>query len=826
MRFRRWVSRPTRTILQSTSALLWLACGGDGPVAPATGAVEVTTSTTGQVQDPDGYTLLLDGAEVQTIGPAASATLEPVLPGTHLLGLTGISANCAVQGENPRGLAVAAGETTISTFAVACSDPPPTAGSLHVTTATSGPSPDPDGYRVTVDGGAGQPAAVNGQVSISNLPPGDHLVSLEEVADNCAVGGDNPRTASVSSGGTASVTFAITCQAIVGGLRVVITGLPDGTDAAVAVTGPGGYDSSLTATATVGDLAPGDYTVTAEPVASGGDRYGPSPPSQPVTVSARDTAEAAVSYALLPSLNLRVGGLYLTQSAQTPDNTVPLVAGRDAFLRVFVLANEINSAAPSVRLRIYQSGTLLDTYTIPSPGGSTPTAVNEGSLADSWNLTLPGSEIRPGLEIQVEVDPAGEIPEADETDNSFPDTGGRRTIETWNVPPLALTLVPVRQSANGLEGDVSPANRDEYVDLSRRLHPIPGYDAAVHSVFTTSGPLQSNDANGAWATLLGEIDALRVAEGTGRLYYGVVRLDYSGGQIARSLTGTPAAVGFDNVAERSRIVAHGLGHMWGRDHAPCGSPQALDPNYPYAGGQIGVYGYDVGAGLLKAPTTPDVMGLCQNVWISDYTYRNVMDFRGTAPSVAGMTGAAEPSLLVWGRIAPDGAVLEPAFHVLTRPSLPVRRGPYAVEGLTSDGRRAFAVSFAPIPLADGPDGARHFAFAVPLDQASAGRLARLRLIGPGVAMTVAGRARAALRTARWSGPAHSTPTLSRGSGRLSLRWDASAHPMALVRDPGSGQVLAFARGGAVQLEDERDEVELVLSDGVRSRATRVRLIGR
>jgi hypothetical protein len=41
-------------------------------------------------------------------------------------------------------------------------------------------------------------------------------------------------------------------------------------------------------------------------------------------------------------------------------------------------------------------------------------------------------------------------------------------------------------------------------------------------------------------------------------------------------------------------------------------------------------------------------------------------------------------------------------------------------------------------------------------------------------------------------------------------------PMVLIRDPGTGDVLSFARGGQIRLEVRSTEVELVFSDGVRS----------
>ena len=64
---------------------------------------------------------------------------------------------------------------------------------------------------------------------------------------------------------------------------------------------------------------------------------------------------ATVTYALtVPgTVNLGDRGLYLTQSVQ-PGDTVPLVANRDAYLRVFVRADQANTVAPAVRVRLYQ----------------------------------------------------------------------------------------------------------------------------------------------------------------------------------------------------------------------------------------------------------------------------------------------------------------------------------------------------------------------------------------------------------------------------------------------------------------------------------------
>jgi hypothetical protein len=120
-------------------------------------------------------------------------------------------------------------------------------------------------------------------------------------------------------------------------------------------------------------------------------------------------------------------------------------------------------------------------------------------------------------------------------------------------------------------------------------------------------------------------------------------------------------------------------------------------------------------------------------------------------------------------------------------------------------------------VADDARGARLFAFAVPLDQRLAARLETMRLAGPGVGM-----ARSASPASLRATPAEPA-TVTGSAGGVALRWDAAAHPMIMVRDVRTGEVLSFARGGSVVVPTDGSEVELVMSDGVRSRSARVRM---
>lgn len=199
-----------RALIVWAASLLWLGCGDENLTAPETGRITVTSSTTGSPQDPDGYAVTVDNGEPRPIGANATITVSDLPPGDHVVGLGEAAENCLVAGENPRTVAVPAGQEVELTFEVVCAT---TVGGLTVTTSTTGPSPDPDGYTIRVDEAAEQPIGANASVTIVDLSPGSHAVELGGVATNCQVEGDNPRSAEVAAGQTGAVEFQIACTA-------------------------------------------------------------------------------------------------------------------------------------------------------------------------------------------------------------------------------------------------------------------------------------------------------------------------------------------------------------------------------------------------------------------------------------------------------------------------------------------------------------------------------------------------------------------------------------------------------------------------------------
>ncbi len=134
-------------------ALVAAGCGDDDPAPPTTGAIGVTTVTTGDDIDADGYTLSVDGNNGGAIGVNAVVIIPDLTPGTYSIGLGGVAANCAVQ-NNPRDVDVTAGLTENTQFDVACAllNQPPVADAGMDQTVTD--ADDSWAEDVTLDGSA------------------------------------------------------------------------------------------------------------------------------------------------------------------------------------------------------------------------------------------------------------------------------------------------------------------------------------------------------------------------------------------------------------------------------------------------------------------------------------------------------------------------------------------------------------------------------------------------------------------------------------------------------------------------------------------------
>ncbi len=425
---------------------------------------------------------------------------------------------------------------------------------------------------------------------------------------------------------------------------------------------------------------------------------------------------------------------YLTQAAQSREFPVPLVAGKDALLRVFVTAEGgADQGLPPVRAIFYRSGTATHEVEIPGKSHPIPGEVREGDLDASVNAEIPGGVVQPGLEMVIEIDPNGTLDAAGlGLTKRIPETG-RLQVEVRAMPEFELTLIPFLWTQNPdssiLELVTSMAQDPESHEslwATRMLLPVDELDVTAHESVLSF----TNDTH----ELLEQTRMIRAMEGASGHHVGMMSGETSGPAFG-DLPGWSSVSNSDAL-----VLAHELGHNLSLLHAPCPDPPGSDRSYPYSRGSIGVWGYDSReGGRLVPPARSDLMSYCLFQWISDYHFTNALRYRlhtAAGGRLSSLVAAPAESLLLWGGVNGGGApFLEPAFAVEAPASLPRSTGEYEISGRSGAGDELFSLSFEMPQVADG-DGRSSFAFVLPVQPDWADQLASITLSGPGGSVTL------------------------------------------------------------------------------------------
>jgi hypothetical protein len=382
---------------------------------------------------------------------------------------------------------------------------------------------------------------------------------------------------------------------------------------------------------------------------AGGNASGPGPTSGTGTDAVTSGEVASSSTGAPPPTLVAAQGVTINQIAiyqavkrvlmqggSAPTSKVPVVAARPALVRVFATADGTYDGSPvTARLDLGNGAPLELQATVKG-------SPSDGSLGSTINFDVPAALMAPGMTYRVDLlqPPAhsmGNNPAA-----SYPASGSSPIPAQSTGKSLKIALIPVSYGADGSnrKPDTSAGQIQAYKDQFFKMYPVAAVEISIHAPMPWSN---SVDANGnGWGELLSAIGDLRQNDNAAPdvYYFGIFSPtqdagQYCGGGCVAGLgnIGGPtdsyarAAIGLGFSGDiATETAVHEIGHTHGRQHSPCGGATGTDPAYPYAGASIGVWGYDLLAKQLLSPNdTTDVMGYCNPVWVSDFTYKALFD---------------------------------------------------------------------------------------------------------------------------------------------------------------------------------------------------------
>jgi hypothetical protein len=133
-------------------------------------------------------------------------------------------------------------------------------------------------------------------------------------------------------------------------------------------------------------------------------------------------------------------------------------------------------------------------------------------------------------------------------------------------------------------------------------------------------------------------------------------------------------------------MVHEVGHNHGRDHVACaGNEGTTDPDYPVAGGAIGVMGWGIHDGEFRPGSATDYMTYCfEELWASSYAWWRTFDVIDALTAAVGSASLFDPDAGTGAVVLAlrDGEVTT-ARHV---PNLRPRHGQTTARWNLRDGR--------------------------------------------------------------------------------------------------------------------------------------------
>ena len=261
---------------------------------------------------------------------------------------------------------------------------PPAPGSLEVTTSTTGVDMTQLVVQIDGEGGISRGMSPTDAFKFSDLTAGPHTVRLLQVAQNCTVQGDNPRTVTVPEGASTTLAFVLVCVATTGVAEITLMSTGLDLPLSYTVTLDGGAPRSIFAfgVTVLTGLTAGPHAVEltagglANCSAAGGS-------SRAISIAVggvvRDTAHVAYDLTCTATTgvveiafgvsNLDFGNVFQVQLGNQAARGLPAnvttrisgVAGGDYTVALFALPSNCQAVGPSPSITVRTGGVTRDT---------------------------------------------------------------------------------------------------------------------------------------------------------------------------------------------------------------------------------------------------------------------------------------------------------------------------------------------------------------------------------------------------------------------------------------------------------------------------------
>jgi hypothetical protein len=325
----------------------------------------------------------------------------------------------------------------------------------------------------------------------------------------------------------------------------------------------------------------------------------------------------------------------LMKDREQVEADIPIVEGRDAVLRVYYKTSKsYNGKEVRGRLAIRGGGDPIEVK------GKLTDESSDEKFSSTFNFVIPGDKISSTFSYSLAL-----LQEGDDSDDNknarFPSSGTSDVEVLGPKNTFRVIIAPFKYNADdsGRLPDLSEEAVEGYRTRLKQIYPVSDVEVTVRKEIAWNSPL-GPDGSG-WNGVGQKLFSLRGTDDTPDdvYYYGIFnpRSTFNSYCAQGCLLGVTLlnnqptdvgsvdlrlALGVGYLPWATDTMAHELGHAHGREHADCGNPGSVDRDYPYPKGTIGAWGLDTKTFKVFGPSDyTDIMGYCDNTWISDYNYK-------------------------------------------------------------------------------------------------------------------------------------------------------------------------------------------------------------